>query len=129
MEQSQEQERPKALKYPAGWQEILTAPDAEEYQHWLMNDVVPLSMLQPELEIYYREELLEGWKRAIETIADVAMMPDDPEEMTEAETVELAIVTMRETIGTMGWEESGISLVVPNLETGEDVEIDIREYL
>ena len=94
-----------------------------------MDDVVERSYIRPELDEYFREELLEGWKHAIEAIADVAMMPENPEEMSEAETVELAIVTMRTTIETMGWERPGISLVVPNLETGEDFEVDIRDYL
>jgi hypothetical protein len=119
------------LRYPQGWQEILGAPDAIDYQIWL-DDLVGLTQSafgqtdsHPEWAAD-SEGVKRQWQRAVELIAEAAIEPGDIDELTEAQLVETALITLKENIGAMGWDEEGLAFTIPNIFTGEEVLIDLR---
>jgi len=120
------------LRYPRGWQEILEAPDAVDYQMW-MDELITLTSAQlaelrePPGWAASAEATRHRWQRAIEQIAEVAIDPDDKVEMTEAEIVETALITLQANIEGIGWDEEGLAFTIPNLVTGEEAIIDLRE--
>ena len=119
-----ESESEHRLRYRAGWQEILTAPDAVDYQLWLDHMVeltsqeLLLSATPPEWA-KDNKEILERWQRALEAILPGAIEPDELAGLTEAEAVEAALNIFKETIEGIGWEEVGISFTVPNVFVAE----------
>jgi hypothetical protein len=72
------------------------------------------------------EVVLNRWQVAIELIADAAIDIEDDQELTEAERIETALLTLQANIERIGWSEDGLAITVPNLLTGEEAEIDIR---
>lgn len=62
-------------------------------------------------------------------MADVAIDPEDMQEMTPAEIVETALITLQTNIETMGWDTEGLVFTVPNMFTGEEATIDVRELI
>jgi len=119
--------KPVVLRYPEGWKEILEAPDATDYQMWL-EELVKLSTekIQKKHQLEMEESLVHSlWQQAVEIVVDVAIMPEDKEGLTEAETIETALLTVKENIESIGWEEEGISFIVPNMETGEQMLITL----
>jgi hypothetical protein len=86
------------LQYPAGWQEILTAPDAADYQAWLGELTGMTYRICAEgnaLPEWARdtEAITSRWQRAIELVADASI--DLTDELTEAERVETGLLTLQ----------------------------------
>lgn len=120
------------LRFEEGWREILEAPDALDYQTWL-NDLVDLSLQRIDEEnadqTYDQEAVLTAWLKALEQVADIAIDPDDMAGMTQAEIAETALITLQTNIESLGWDSEGLIFTVPNLFTGEEATIDLRELL
>lgn len=114
-----------ALKYSQGWDETLCAPDAELYRRWIGNLVevthqVYASASEAPLWATHQEALQNRWQRAIEVVADGALEVDG---LTEAERIETGLLTIKESIESMGWEEEGLAF----LTVGSEPFIDLRE--
>lgn len=128
---SQESQRPQ-LRFEEGWREILEAPDALDYQTWI-NDLIDLSSRKINKEHakrpYGQEAILNAWLRALEQVADVAIDPEDVHDMSQADIVETALITLQTNIETMGWDTEGLVFTVPNMFSGEEATIDIRELI
>jgi hypothetical protein len=132
-EQSPQPQSPESilsLQYPAGWQEILTALDAIDYQAWMGSLTAMTQQLCAESDTPPEwagdtEAVTSRWKRTVELVADASIDPTD--ELTEAERIEAGLLTLQANIESMGWEEEGLSFIVPNLITGEEAVIDLRE--
>lgn len=113
------------LQYRQGWQEILEAPDAESYRTWLSNLMEVTRQVyvdSPESPpwVAHREALQSRWQRAIEIVAEGAL---EVEGLTEAERIETGLLTIKESIESMGWEEEGVAF----LTVGSEPFIDLRE--
>src|SRR6185437_14928831 len=120
-------ERP-PLRYEDGWDEILSAPDAVDYQYW-MNGLVELARLHPEVHDYPLEMVRYAWQRAIEDVADKAMSEQDKFRFTESEILETALMTLHANVQAIGWLVDGVSFMVPDLKADSIAGIDIRTYL
>lgn len=120
------------LRFEEGWREILEAPDALDYQTWI-NDLVDFSSRQINEnhteQTYGQEAVLTAWLRALEQVADVAIDPEDIQEMSQADIVETALITLQTNIEAMGWDTEGLVFTVPNMFSGEEATIDIRELI
>ena len=117
------------LRFEEGWQEILEAPDALDYQTWI-SDLVDFSSQQINKEfICSKEVVLTAWLKALELVADVAIDPEEASEMSEAEMVETALITLQTNIASIGWDHEGLAFTVPNMFTGEEATIDIRDLI
>lgn len=118
------------LQYPAGWEEIMTAPDAAEYQvtmgalTGMTYRICAESGASPDWT-KDTEAITSRWQRAVEYVADAAIDPADI--LTEAERIEQGLLTLQANIEGIGWEEEGLSFVVPNIVTGEETLIDLRQ--
>jgi hypothetical protein len=118
------------LQYPDGWEEIATAPNAVDYRAWL-SDLTALTSLScqeagniPDWATHPLG-IANRWQRAVEIVADAAIDPED--DLTEAERIETALSIIEESVGSVGWEEVGLTFVVHNLLTGDEARIDLRE--
>jgi hypothetical protein len=128
--QSPESARP--LRYPEGWREILEAPDATDYQTWMdgladMTQQACGGLTEVPDWTEDTEEVRYRWQRAIELVADAAIDPEDLPDLSEAEVIETALLTLQANIEGMGWDEEGLVFTVPNMFTGEEATIDLRE--
>lgn len=121
------------LRYPAGWAEILHAPDAEEYRQWmqeltvLTQNVLSRTHNPPEWATD-GEAVMSRWQRAVEQVA--CGVEDTGEESSEVELIEIGLVTLRANIKHIGWEEEGVVFLTPDLPAGNGATIDfidIRE--
>lgn len=72
---------------------------------------------------------MTSWLQAIEQVADIAIDPEELESMSQAQTVETALVTLQMNLDAMGWDSEGVTFTVANLFTGEEATIDIKELL
>lgn len=113
------------LRYSQGWDEMLCAPDAELYRTWIGNLVEVTSRVcanasEAPLWAAHQEALQNRWQRAIEVVADGALEVDD---LIEAERIETGLLTIKESIESMGWEEEGLAF----LAVGSEPYIDLRE--
>lgn len=117
-----------SLQYSDGWEEILTAPDAVDYQLWL-SGLVELAMGHPDLQGQPLEAVRYAWQRAVEAVADHAMPTQDTLRFTELEIIETALLTMHENIQATGWVIPGILFMVPDLKRGTPEGIDVRSFL
>jgi hypothetical protein len=70
---------------------------------------------------------LQRWQRAVELVADATIDPEDLSTMTQAEIVETALLTLQANLESMGWDEEGLAFTVPNIFTGEEASIDLRQ--
>lgn len=116
------------ILYPDGWKELLEAPDAIDYQLWL-HDLIGLTQRQiPELAL---DDIttLRAWLKALEQVADVAIDPEEMENMTQAEIAETTLITLQTNIESIGWDEEGVVFTVPNMFTEEEATINLRELL
>lgn len=114
-----------SLQYHQGWQEILEAPDAESYRTWIGNlmDMTRQAYADPAESpswVLHQEALQNRWQRAIEVVAEGALEADG---LTEAERIETGLLTIKESIESMGWEEEGLAF----LAVGSEPYIDLRE--
>lgn len=121
------EERP-PLRYDDGWEEILTAPDAYDFQVWL-SGLVELARLHPDVHDQSLETVRYAWQRAIEAIADKAIPEQDKFRFTEAEIIETALHTLHANVEATGWLEEGVAFIVPDLVSDSVVEVDIRAYI
>lgn len=118
------------LKYPAGWQDILHGSDASavEYQLWL-NQLVTLTrdacavLDESPLWVSNEDAILNRWQRAIELVAEVAILPESY--LDDSQRVETALLTVHANIESIQWELEGIRFVVPNMRTGGAETIDL----
>lgn len=120
-------ERPPLL-YEEGWAEILTAPDALDYQLWL-SGLVDLARAHPDLQGQTLDAVRYAWQRAIEAIAEHAMPDQDTFRFTEPEIIETALLTLHENVQATGWTIPGVLFMVPDLKQGIPIGIDIRSFL
>jgi hypothetical protein len=136
MEQLPEPRPPESspsLRYPEGWHEILEAPDAADYQMWLgqlMGLTYRICQERGEVPLWAEDagdEMLNRWQHAIELVADAAIDPEDMSGMSQAEIVETALLTLQANLESMGWDEEGLAFTVPNLFSGEEASIDLRD--
>jgi hypothetical protein len=120
------------LRFEEGWREILEAPDALDYQTWI-NDLADLTSQQINEEhterTYNQGAIVAAWLRAVEQVADVAIDPEDIKNMSQADIVETALITVQTNIGAMGWDMEGLVFTVPNMFSGEEATIDLRELI
>lgn len=120
------------FRFAEGWHEILEAPDAIDYQTWL-NDLTELSQQQINevgtSEKINEKTLLVAWLKALEQVADIVIDPEEMERMTQAEIVETALLTLQTNLEVMGWDTEGLVFTVPNMLTGEEATIDVRELV
>lgn len=120
-------ERPPLL-YEEGWNEILSAPDALDYQRW-MSGLVELARLHPDVHRFPLESVRYAWQRAIEEVADKAIPDQDIFRFTDSEIIETALMTLHANVQAAGWLTEGISFLVPDLKADSVAGIDIRTYL
>ncbi len=132
-EAAKEQAPQSRLRYPEGWQEVLEAPDAVDYQFWL-GELMGITLRRchelgnvPDWAQDAGDALRTRWQRAIEQVADIAIDPEDLATMTQAEIVETALVTFKTNLDSLGWDEEGLAFTIPNMFTGEEARIDLRE--
>ena len=116
------------LLYEEGWEEILSAPDERDYQHW-MSGLVELARLHPDVHDYPLESVRYAWQRAIEDVADKAMPEQDKFRFTETEIIKTALMTLYANVQAAGWLVDGVSFLVPDLKEDSVAGIDIRTYL
>jgi hypothetical protein len=117
-----------SLRYTAGWQEIMHAPDAADYRVWL-DDFVELTQTVVGTErVVDKVVAKHDWQLAIEQVADISITEVDKVGLTEAEMLETAFLTLQATLDALGYQEEGLCLVVPNLELGEEYEIEFRKF-
>ena len=128
MEQPPEPGERPPLRYDEGWEELLTAPDAYDYQVWL-SDLVEQAYLHPDLRIQPLESVRYAWQMAIEAIADKAISEQDKFRFTEAEIIETALHTLHANVEAAGWLEEGVAFMVPDLRNDAVAEIDIRTFI
>lgn len=128
-----EETKQEQLHYVEGWQEILEAPDAVDYQRWL-DDLMDITLRRyqalgetPEWAQDTGNALRLRWQQAIEQVADIAIDPKESPDMSQADIVETALITLKENIDSIGWHEEGLAFTVPNMFTGETATIDLRE--
>lgn len=118
------------LRFAKGWQEILEASDAVDYQMWL-SDLTDLSLgrmsEEGSTQTQSKEAVLALWLRALEQVADVVIDPEEMGEMSQAEIIETALITLQANLESIGWDEEGLVFTVPNMFTGEEATIDLRE--
>ncbi|HJQ08974.1 MAG TPA: hypothetical protein VJ836_05840 [Candidatus Saccharimonadales bacterium] len=120
------------LRYPEGWREILEAPDAADYQLWigqLIGTTYRAFHSRGEVPAWAEDlegEMLHRWQQAIELVADAAIDPEDIGSMSQAEVVETALLTLQANLDGIGWDEEGLAFTVPNMFTGEEATIDLR---
>jgi DNA-binding transcriptional MocR family regulator len=73
------------FRYPEGWCEILSAPDALDYQTW-MSDLTDMTQRRlRETGSACAEDgatITARWQQAIELVADVAIDPEDLDTMS-----------------------------------------------
>ena len=118
------------LQYAEGWKEILEAPDTLDYQTWLrdLTDLSQEALLEHEVEWAHDKAAIAAvWQVALEQVADVAIDPEEIGDLTPSEVVETALLTLQANLDGMGWEEEGVIFIVPNIFTGEEARIDLRE--
>jgi hypothetical protein len=128
MEQLPESGERPPLQYDEGWAEILSAPDAIDYQHW-MSGLVELARLHPDIRAYPLESVRYAWQRSIEAVAEKAIPEQDKFRYTESEIIETALMALHANVQAIGWLEEGVSFMVPDLKEGSVAGIDIRTYL
>lgn len=122
-------EAPLRLQYPAGWHEILTAPDAVDYRLWFdrLVDVTQQECAEhSESPAWAVDRMLitSRWQRAIEIMASVAIVPDSG--LTESEHVEVGLNVFKENFDAMGWRERGLSFEAASIFSREEILIDLR---
>ncbi len=111
-ERSQESEESYLrLQFPSGWDEILTAPDAVDYQLWLENlteiTLQSCSRLDnPDPWMLDTAAIRNRWQRAIELVAAHGLYL--VQDLTAVERIETALNIFKETIGANGWEKHGL---------------------
>ena len=118
-------ERLLSLQYAEGWQVLLESPDATDYHAWLDQLADMTRRKVPELseaEIRYR------WMLAIEITSDAALPDVLKSGMSQDRLLETGLLTLRENVLSMGWDEDGVAFTVPNLETGEPVKINLHSF-
>lgn len=120
-------ERP-PLQYGDGWDEILTVPDALDYQLWL-SGLVDLALAHPDLQGQPLEAVRYAWQRAIEAVAEHAMPDQDKFRFTESEIIETALLTVHENVQATGWLIPGVLFMVPDVKQGTPTGIDVRSFL
>lgn len=120
-------ERP-PLQYEAGWEEILSAPDDADYQHW-MSGLVELARVHPDIHDHPLESVRYAWQRAVEDVADKALSEQDKFRFTEREIIVTALMTLHANVQAVGWLVEGVSFMVPDLKQDNVAGIDIRTYL
>lgn len=111
------------LRYPEGWQEIETAVDAADLQHQLDELCTATSRRLPG----FASEARRRWRAVIEEVSSCAIPEGELAEMTQAEILETALTTVTETLAGAGWHEDGISVAIPDINTGEAKLFDIRK--
>ncbi len=120
------------LRFEEGWREILQAPDALDYQTWL-SDLSDLSLQRltedSDKKRFTKETILRAWLRALEQVADVAIDPEDLENMSQAEIVETTLITLRTNLDSIGWDDEGVVFTIPNMFTEEEAMIDLRNLI
>lgn len=121
-----------SLLYPEGWDEILSAPDALDYQMWLEDlSSTTREALHGAAEVPSwvedAEQLRLRWQGALELIADAAIDPEDKADMSQPEIVETALLTLQANLESLDWEEEGLRFIIPNIFTSEPVIIDLRD--
>ena len=118
------------LQYPAGWQEIMTAPDAAEWRTWI-ESLAGLTQQRcaesgtPPEWAGDAEAVTSRWQRAIELVADASIDPAD--ELTEAQRIETALQILNANLDGIGWEKEGLAFGVVHIITLEEAMIDLRE--
>jgi hypothetical protein len=121
---------PQLLRYPEGWREIMEAPDALDYQTW-MRDLTDLTQQRlREIGATDAEDeraIITLWQQAIELVADAAIDPEDLGGMSQAEIVETGLLTLQANLEGIGWDEEGLAFTVPNMFTGEEASVDLRQ--
>ncbi len=118
------------LRYPEGWQEIFEAPDATDYQMWIrgLTTGTQERLLGSEIEwANSTESITTQWQRAIELVADIVIDPEEIPEMSQAEIIETALITMQANVEGIGWNDEYLAFTVPNMFSGEEATIDLRE--
>lgn len=116
-----------SLRFEEGWREILEAPDAIDYQTWL-SDLTDLSRERLD-KIVTEETALLAWLRALEQVADIVIDPAQMTEMTQAEIVETALITLKFNLDHMGWDDEGLIFTVPNMFTEQEATIDLWDLI
>lgn len=128
MEQSSARhEAHSGLRYPQGWHELFEAPDAADYGLWLsgLSDLTRRRLSEAGDLSMGGEEILFRWQQAIELVADTTIDPED--DLSEAERIETALLTFQANVESIGWDDEGLAFAVPNMLTGEEASIDLRE--
>lgn len=116
------------LRFDDGWKEILEAPDAVDYQQWL-EDLADLTLERLSEAEITKSAVAKAWQVAIEQVADVVIDPEDLLEMTQSDILETALITLKLNLESIGWDEDGIIFTVPNMFTGEEATIDLRNLV
>lgn|GEM_PF-6675404 len=125
-------ETPRPLRYPEGWRDILTAPDAFDYQTYMRNlsDLTQQACRDLAATPDWSEDVEEiryRWQQVVEMVAGMSISPDDLQKLAEADIVEAGLITLEANIAAMGWDEEGLAFTVGNMFTGEESVIDLRE--
>lgn len=75
-----------------------------------------------------RTAITTRWQQAVELIAGIVIDPEELSTMRQADIVETALVTLRTNIiEGIGWDNEGLAFTVPNMFTGEEASIDLRQ--
>jgi hypothetical protein len=118
------------LVFSEGWKDILTSPDAADYQQHF-EDLVRATQQHVLAEWTQDKAVVERrWQLLIERIVYLAIGEDDIYEMSQSEAVETAFITLTTNLESMGWVEEGKSVLIPDLAQGEGGEgqvLDITE--
>lgn len=120
------------LEYPIGWRDILTVPDAADYQLWLddlsfmTREAFRDSSHAPDW-VSDAEQVRLRWQGAIELIADATIHPEDKAGMDQSQIVEAGLLGLQANLENLEWQEEGISFIIPNIFTGEPITIDLKK--
>ena len=115
------------LGFVEGWDDILSSPDAVDYQHFL-EAIIALTQQHVLAEwVRDQEAVAYRWKVLVEQIAYLAILEDDLHTMTPSEIVETALITLMTNLESVGWVEEGKSVLIPDLALGEGDEVEVLD--